>query len=95
MLQNALQGLRTDGNNDDEAAAANLQRLETLATAINDLQNEDRDMNVAARGEAALRRAIDQNQLFGNEQQPILNQFENGLANMMLFQLIISMRQKI
>ena len=63
MLQNALQGLRTDGNNGDEAAAANLQRLETLATAINDLQNEDRDMNVAARGEAALRRAIDQNQL--------------------------------
>ena len=48
MLQNALQGLRTDGNNGDEAAAANLQRLETLATAINDLQNEDRDMNVAA-----------------------------------------------
>ena len=47
MLQNALQGLRTDGNNGDEAAA-NLQRLETLATAINDLQNEDRDMNVAA-----------------------------------------------
>lgn len=81
MLQNALQGLRTDGNNGDEAAAAaNLQRLETLATAINDLQNEDRDMNVAARGEAALRRAIDQNQLFGNEQQPILNQFENGIG---------------
>lgn len=85
MLQNALQDLRTDGNNGEEEAAANLQRLETLATAINDLQNEDRDMNVAARGEAALRRAIDQNQLFGNEeqqqqqqQQPLLNQFDNG-----------------
>ena len=63
MLQNALQGLRTDGNNGDEAAAANLQRLETLATAINDLQNEDRDMNVAARGEAAYEELIDQNQL--------------------------------
>lgn len=70
MLQNALQSLRNDGNNGDAAAAAHLERLETLAQAINDLQNENEDMNVAARGEEGLRRAINENQLFPDEDQP-------------------------
>ncbi|KAK7679759.1 hypothetical protein QCA50_017262 [Cerrena zonata] len=54
MLQQALVGLRNEGANGNEDANANLQRVQELVRAINDLQ--ERQTN--GQHEEALRRAI-------------------------------------
>lgn len=56
MLQQALQGLRTDSAEGDENANENLQRLEMIARALHDIQEQPQ---LGQRGQL-LRRAIDE-----------------------------------
>lgn len=64
MLQQALNGLRNDGANGNADANENLQRVQNLARAINDLQ----DRQVHNNREEALRRAIEENFLHVREE---------------------------
>lgn len=61
MLQHALQGLRTDSAEGDENANENLQRLEMIARALHDIQEQPQ---LGQRGQL-LRRAIEET----NDQQ--------------------------
>lgn len=65
MLQQALSGLRDDGEAGNEDANANLQRLEMIARAINDLQEQPHN----GEHEELLRRAIEQGNRQNNENE--------------------------
>lgn len=67
VLRQEIRGLRNEGAAGDEDAAASLQRLEMIARAINDLQEQP---NMGAQ-EERLRRAIDRSNDFneGEEQR--------------------------
>lgn len=73
ILQQTLQGLRNEGTQGDADANANLQRLELLARAINDLQDQPNNL----RNEEALRRAIEEGEA-GDEDN---NEFNLNVNN--------------
>lgn len=77
MLQQALTGLRNDGENGNNDANENLQRVENLARAINDLQEGQNN----GRHEEILRRAIEQDyndNLLRSVNEPITAQADNS-----------------
>mmetsp|Transcript_4983 Transcript_4983/g.6165 ORF Transcript_4983/g.6165 Transcript_4983/m.6165 type:complete len:1227 (+) Transcript_4983:143-3823(+) len=69
MLQQALSGLRNDGEAGNADANANVQRLEMIARAINDLQEQPNN----GQHEELLRRAIEQDDRQNNEGENIEN----------------------
>ena len=69
MLQQALSGLRNDGEAGNADATANVQRLETIARAINDLQEQPNN----GQHEELLRRAIEQDDRQNNEDENVEN----------------------
>ncbi|CUM46852.1 uncharacterized protein AC631_02003 [Debaryomyces fabryi] len=81
MLQQALSGLRNDGEAGNAEANDNVQRLEMIARAINDLQEQPNN----GQHEELLRRAIEQDDRQNNEREnvenvnPNLFNHENGV----------------
>ena len=65
LLQQTLHAQRGDGNNNNEEATANLERLETLARAIRDLQDEN--INNNNNNNEALRNAINARNIFNDD----------------------------
>ncbi|KAI5949333.1 hypothetical protein KGF54_005568 [Candida jiufengensis] len=80
MLQNALDSLRRGENEDQRNAATNIQRLDQLNRAINDLQDQGNDQMINF--EENLRRAMNRGELFNGdrneERQHILNRVEDS-----------------